>query len=112
MLQIVQNNTMIKDDNGFISSASGWVVVDGNKIRVSSLFHHSFNSAWKELDELKSNHAQKETKLQEILSFIDLDEMLEALNEKCGNGQPLTLREKQSIRFMVEELSKTMKGIV
>ena len=54
----------------------------------------------------------KETELQEILSFFDLGKMLDILDEKCGNGKPLTLQEKQSIRFMVEELSKTMKGIV
>ena len=110
MLKVVQNSPEIKDGNGFSTNEIGWVVVTENKTRVSSNIHYSFEGACREIRGLEKNHyAQKETRLQEILSFIDLDEMLDTLNEKCYNGNPLTLREKQAIRFMVEELSKAVR---
>jgi len=110
MLKVVRNSPEVKDVNGFSTNEMGWVVVTENKTRVSSNIHYSFKGACREIRRLEKNHyAQKETRLQEMLSYIDLDEMLDTLNKKCGNGQPLTLQEKQAIRFMVEELSKAVR---
>jgi hypothetical protein len=108
MYSIVRNNTVIKDNDGFISNSQGWVIVNENDMRVSALIHKHYGTAIAELESIES----QDSKLQDILEEYDLQEMLDTLNDKCGNGKPLTLNEKQAIRFMVEQLNRAMKGIV
>ena len=43
----------------------------------------------------------------EIVDEYNLGRLLQALNDSCGNGKPLTLQQKQEIRRLVERLRVT-----